>query len=137
MKGCVIAEATPGFTLPNGRPVPHHGHVTSGGCPLISTLNDIHGKYNEGAKEAFSAFEPDSAGNWTAGRPTPSVRDKKPDYYLVLKSAHHPTSTRNSRYRVTLNTGQIIEGRTDEVGNMLHALSDESVVVSIELDPKR
>ena len=42
-QGCVIVEAADFYRLPNGKPVPFHGHRTSGGCPLHSTINDLCG----------------------------------------------------------------------------------------------
>jgi uncharacterized Zn-binding protein involved in type VI secretion len=40
-KRCVIAEGFARATLVNGRGRVIHGMKTSGGCPLISTLNDL------------------------------------------------------------------------------------------------
>ncbi len=46
-KNCVIADGFMRSTLTNGRSQVIHGMVTSGGCPVYSTLNDIDGVGNE------------------------------------------------------------------------------------------
>jgi uncharacterized Zn-binding protein involved in type VI secretion len=47
---CVIAEGYPNSTLSNGKPQVLHGQLTSGGCALFSTLNEIDGVANEGGR---------------------------------------------------------------------------------------
>lgn len=46
-KGCVIADGYPDSTLSNGKAQVLHGQLTSGGCPLISTLNGVDGVADE------------------------------------------------------------------------------------------
>jgi uncharacterized Zn-binding protein involved in type VI secretion len=40
---CVIAEGYPASTLSNGKPQALHDQVTSGGCRLISSSQDVDG----------------------------------------------------------------------------------------------
>jgi uncharacterized Zn-binding protein involved in type VI secretion len=61
-KSCVIAEGFMRADLPNGRSQVTHGMLTSGGCPLQSTLNDIDGVASAGAQAIAPAFMPDNAG---------------------------------------------------------------------------
>jgi uncharacterized Zn-binding protein involved in type VI secretion len=65
-KNCVIAEGYAFSTLTNGRSQVIHGMKTSGGCPLVSTLNDIDGVGNESGGAAPSAFFQNAAGEWAA-----------------------------------------------------------------------
>ena len=109
-KNCVIAEAHPNVTLPNGRNVPHHGHITTGGCPLISTLNDVHGWTNERGAEIPPAFVPDGEGGWKGIHPPPQEHDQIHDEYFILMDEKSATPARNRFYRITLDTGETIEG---------------------------
>lgn len=70
--GCVIAEGFARSTLSNG---PHrviHGMVTTGGCPLESTLNDIDGVGNEGGDAIAATLyqTPEGTGCPSSGRST-------------------------------------------------------------------
>lgn len=64
-KNCVIAEGVRRFTLSNGRSRVIHGMKTTGGCPMISTLNDIDGMHNELGETVPLSFAIDQDGNWT------------------------------------------------------------------------
>jgi uncharacterized Zn-binding protein involved in type VI secretion len=44
---CVISEGYPKSTLSNGNAQVLHGQLTSGGCPLISTLTGVDGVADE------------------------------------------------------------------------------------------
>jgi uncharacterized Zn-binding protein involved in type VI secretion len=55
-KNCVIAEGYALSTLTNGGRV-IHGMKTSGGCPLISTLNGVDGVGNEGGDAVAPKFD--------------------------------------------------------------------------------
>lgn len=50
-KNCVIAQWFVRSTLTNGRVQVIHGMKTSGGCPCLSTLNDIDGVGNSGDEQ--------------------------------------------------------------------------------------
>jgi len=47
---CVIAEGYPTSTLSNGKAQVLHGQLTSGGCALLSTLNEVDGVANEDSR---------------------------------------------------------------------------------------
>ncbi len=64
-KGCVIAQGYPTATLSNGRARVLHGFLTSSGCPLISTLNDIDGVGFSNLSEVPVKFFKNTAGQWT------------------------------------------------------------------------
>lgn len=63
-KNCVIAEGFIRSTLTNGRSQVIHGMKTSGGCPLISTLNDCDGVGNEIGEATPLSFAQDHNGGW-------------------------------------------------------------------------
>lgn len=67
-KNCVIGEGYAFSTLPNGRSRVVHGMTTSGGCPLLSTLNDIDGVGNESGCAVPSAFFLNASGQWIAAQ---------------------------------------------------------------------
>jgi len=63
-KNCVIAEGYAFSTLTNGRSQVIHGMKTSGGCPFLSTLNDIDGVGNESGAATPTEFFKNAAGEW-------------------------------------------------------------------------
>ena len=64
-KNCVIAEGFGRSTLTNGRSRAIHGMVTSGGCPVYSTLNDIDGVGNESGESIAERHFLNAVGEWT------------------------------------------------------------------------
>jgi hypothetical protein len=62
----VIAEGYAFSTLTNGRSQVIHGMKTSGGCHLVSTLNNIDGVVNENGAAAPTAFFQNAAGDSAA-----------------------------------------------------------------------
>jgi uncharacterized Zn-binding protein involved in type VI secretion len=60
-KNCVIVEGFARSTLPNGRSRVIHGMVTSGGCSLYSTLNDVDGVVNESGDVVAAAEDMNEA----------------------------------------------------------------------------
>jgi hypothetical protein len=64
-KGCTIAEGYPTATLSNGRAQVLHGFLTTGGCPLISTLNGIDGVGFSNASDVLVKFFKNTDGQWT------------------------------------------------------------------------
>jgi uncharacterized Zn-binding protein involved in type VI secretion len=61
---CTIREGLPFFT-DNGKPVPHHLHKSTRGCPIYSTLNGVDGW--EGGSDSAPAerhFQ-NADGHWT------------------------------------------------------------------------
>ena len=67
-KNCVVKAGEHHVTLPDGLPQALHGDKTSGGCPLTSTLNGIHGIDDpSGAPVATAYFQPAAAALAAAG----------------------------------------------------------------------
>lgn len=60
--GCTIADAHAHAQLENGRQRVTHGQCTSGGCSLISTLNNIDGIGNASGATVADAFAQDAEG---------------------------------------------------------------------------
>lgn len=67
-KNCVIAEGYLFSTLTNGKPQVLHGMRTSGGCPLLSTLNDVDGVGNEGGDPVPTSYFLNADGFWTGAQ---------------------------------------------------------------------
>lgn len=61
-KGCKIADGYAHAKLENGKQRVTHGQCTSGGCALISTLNNIDGIGNAGGTAVADAFVQDAEG---------------------------------------------------------------------------
>jgi len=61
---CVIAEGLGNMTLDNGKAMCIHGHVSSNGCPIYSTLNDIDGIGNEGGAPVAAKHYLNDEGEW-------------------------------------------------------------------------
>lgn len=110
-KHCVIAQAHPCFTLPNGLQVPHHGHVTTGGCPLESTLNDVHGWINEGGDVIPEDFQQNSNGKWLSMLAPPAHEDYSHDQHLILEDQDGQV-LEGIPYRLIDVRGRITEGTT-------------------------
>ncbi|WP_413456879.1 DUF6402 family protein [Herbaspirillum huttiense] len=111
-KRCVIAEGLPTNVLPNGRPRVLHGMRSSQGCPLISTLNGTDGISSEST--IFPAFVPDGEGEWRGIAPPDTSHEKEFDEYFIVLEQETGKPARRRFYRITLDTGEIIEGYTDE-----------------------
>jgi uncharacterized Zn-binding protein involved in type VI secretion len=72
-KKCVIAEGFVRRTLTNGRHAVLHGMKTSGGCPLLSTLNNQDGVVNEPSAPIPARFFLNADGLWTGAAPGPAT----------------------------------------------------------------
>jgi uncharacterized Zn-binding protein involved in type VI secretion len=68
-KNCLIAEGFLRSTLSNGRCQVTHGQITSGGCPLQSTLNDIDGVGNESGEGIGEKHFLNADGAWAGVKP--------------------------------------------------------------------
>ncbi|TFW08737.1 PAAR domain-containing protein [Oxalobacteraceae bacterium OM1] len=108
--GCVIIEAHPFFTASNGRNVPLHGHITTAGCPLISTLNDVHGWTNESGEPIPLSFVQDDDGEWVAA----SFAEQTGHRFLV-KDSETGRPLANRRFVALVDDAQV-EGLTDKQG---------------------
>lgn len=127
-KKCVIAE---GFTRSslNGRNQVIHGMKTSGGCPLLSTLNDLDGVGNESGKEIPIRFVQDNEGAWVG------KTNEGYDQHFVLTDEQTGKVLPNRYYRMSFN-GKVIEGKSDVNGMTAKVTSDEPTEVSIEIMPE-
>lgn len=134
-KNCVIADGFIRSTLTNGRSQVIHGMVTSGGCPLQSTLNDIDGVGNEGGEEIHPAFAPDEDGGWKGIYPPPQEHDQAYDEYFIVIDDKSGTPACNRFYRITLDTGDTIEGYTDDEGRTQYATSNKRRPLTIKVAP--
>lgn len=128
-KHCVIMEAHPCFTLSNGRQVPHHGHITTNGCPLESTLNDIHGWLNESGSAIPIRFAKDAEGEWVG------KHNEGYDQIFHLTDDVTGEPLANRHYRMTFN-GEVIEGKTDNEGRTSKVIADDPGEVQIEIFPE-
>lgn len=109
-KNCVIAEGYLFSTLMNGRPQVLHGMVTSGGCPLLSTLNDEDGVGNEARAEVPTSYFLNADGCWIARPPAP--REEAFDEQAKLQA----TRAEGMPYFVQTMDGRTFSGRVGPTG---------------------
>jgi uncharacterized Zn-binding protein involved in type VI secretion len=107
---CVIAEGFTRRTLTNGRKAVIHGMKTSGGCPLLSTLNDHDGVGNETGADVPTSFFLNADGHWTAAAPT---RDKPLYDERVKLQAPRPDGM---HYLAMTKDGRTFSGRVGPDG---------------------
>ncbi|WP_296953059.1 PAAR domain-containing protein [uncultured Massilia sp.] len=142
-KHCVVGAGEHHFTLPDGLPQALHGDETSGGCPLVSTLNGIHGvedasgvplvtAYFQPAAVALAAAalapEPDDDAPWVPGR----YDDR---YVLLGVSDGRPLA--HTAYAIEREDGSIEHGTTDADGHthlLKQTLDEEHVRIYLEDD---
>ncbi|MGA4237886.1 PAAR domain-containing protein [Ralstonia nicotianae] len=108
-KGCVIVEGHPFVTF-DGKMTPHHGHRTSYGCPLISTLNDVHG-WGEGGENVAEQFFLNADGEW-AGVKEPSPHEAAYDEQPQLAAP----PIEGVPYYIETMDGRTFAGRTGADG---------------------
>lgn len=132
-KNCVIAEGFVRSTLNNGRSQVIHGMMTSGRCPLQSTLNNIDGVDNVSGEAIHSASLPDTSGGWKGIAPPAQEHDQAFDEYFIIIDEKNGTPARNRFYRITLDTKEIMEGYTDEEGRTAYATSDKRLALTLEI----
>lgn len=126
-KHCTIMQAHDHITLPNGRHVPHHGHLTSGGCPLMSTANDQNGWGNSSGESIPSQFVQNREGDWVA-----CLHDSAYDLTFFIRDQVTALPLSNVRYRITLESGKTIEGKTNANGLTENVFSDSPELATIE-----
>jgi uncharacterized Zn-binding protein involved in type VI secretion len=115
-KNCVIIEGFTRSLLANGRNRVIHGMMTSSGCPLYSTLNDIDGVGNESGDAVALGFIQDHSGQWvgnTAGV-TSSVRQGYDEQFLLLGGDARPLVS--TYYTAKLASGELVHGETNDEG---------------------
>lgn len=79
---------------------------TSGGCPLLSTLNDTDGVSNSDEEDVPVRFVLDNAGVWVG------KTDEGYDQHFVLTDEKTGVPLPDRYYRMTFN-GKTVEGKTD------------------------
>jgi uncharacterized Zn-binding protein involved in type VI secretion len=115
-KGCVIVQAHPCFTLPNGRQVPHHGHITSCGCPLQSTLNDVHGWSNENGEAIAATFYQSAEGEWLPKFGPEHFTEDSPDEQVRAVDAKTGEPLPDLAYYIEAPDGTTYTGHTNAEG---------------------
>jgi len=109
--------------------------VTSNGCPLQSSLNDIDGVGNESGKQIPPAFARSPHGDWMAIVPPDQEHGHAYDEYFIVVDEQTGAPVRDRAYRMTLDTGETIAGRTDGEGRTRYATSDRRRALTIEVAP--
>lgn len=125
---CKIVEGFARRTL-NGQQFVIHGMKTSGGCPLVSTLNDIDGVSNEHGEEVPIRFVLDDAGEW-AGKTNEGY-----EHQFLLTDEQTGQALPNRHYRMTFK-GKVTEGKSDAEGKTEKVISDDPAEVKIEILPE-
>lgn len=125
---CVISEAIDYFTLPNGLKVPHHGHRTSAGCPLQSTANDKNGYHNGSGVVVPAQYVPDGNGGWMA-----CTHESPFDLSLIVRDERTGQPMAGVPYRVALESGRAVNGRTDSAGrtDVVHSDRPEHATITV------
>lgn len=115
-KNCVIAEGYAFSTLTNGCSQVIHGMKTSGGCPLISTLNDIDGVGNEGGDAIASRFYQTTEGEWLPKFGPEHVTEESPDEQVRAIDAKTGKPIPELAYYIEAPDGSTYTGYTDADG---------------------
>lgn len=110
-KKCTIAEGFMRRTLTNRRYAVIHGMKTSGGCPLISTLNDMDGVGNETGSPVPTTFFQNSDGAWV-GACRPAAGEPPFDEQAKLEAA----PIEGVPYFIETRDGRTFSGRTGPDG---------------------
>jgi uncharacterized Zn-binding protein involved in type VI secretion len=122
-KNCHIGEAHPLTTLSNGRHQAHHGHRTIPGmCPLISTLNDIHGWCNETGEHIPVEFV-EHNGEWIE-----AIYDEQ----FILKYEDGNILC-GMPYTIRLSNNENIHGTTDSEGKTERYITNGAKKIEIVL----
>jgi uncharacterized Zn-binding protein involved in type VI secretion len=111
--------------LPGGKSQLVHGDKTTGGCPLISTLNDIHGIGNSSGAGPTAFYQTDE-GAWVEG---------KYDDRYVLRGIGSGEPLPNLAYAIERADGSVEHGVTDAQGHthlLKQTLDAEHVRIYVE-----
>lgn len=115
-KNCVIANGFIRSTLTNGRPQVIHGMVTSRGCPLQSTLNNIDGVGNEGGDAIASKFYQTAEGDWLPKYDQEHFTDDSPDEQVRAVDVKTGEPISDLAYYIKAPDGSTYTGHTDKNG---------------------
>jgi uncharacterized Zn-binding protein involved in type VI secretion len=132
-KNCVIAEGFSHFTLPNGRSRVIHGMISSGGCPLHSTINDIDGVGNEGQDTIPVAFIQGHDGQWVGNTAvvSSSIRQEYDEQFMLIGGDGRPLGA--TYYTAKLASGELLHGETDNQGRTQRFCTAGSQHIEIHL----
>jgi uncharacterized Zn-binding protein involved in type VI secretion len=132
-KNCVIAEGFSRSTLANGRSRVIHGMMTSGGCPLYSTINDFDGVGNESHDAIPIAFIQGHNGQWVGNRAgvTSSIRQAYDEQFMLLGGDGRPLSA--TYYTAKLASGELLHGETDDEGRTQRFCTSDAHHIEIHL----
>ncbi len=103
-KKCSITDGLSRRMLMNGRASVIHGMRTSGGCPLVSTLNDLNGVSNHGGPVATSFFM-NADGRWTDAAPALGEHSYDEQVLLMHQRAD------GLPYHIETMDGRVFSGR--------------------------
>lgn len=115
-KNCVIAEGFARSTLANGRSRVIHGMITSGGCPLYSTLNDMDGVGNEDGQSIASEFYQTADGEWLPKFGPEHFTGESPDEQVRAIDAKTGKTIPELAYYIEAPGGTTYTGYTDTDG---------------------
>lgn len=112
--GCRIIEGDPATTLPNRRNAAHHGHRTSMGCPIVSSLNNTNGRGRSPGETVANQFYPDPENPQSKGNPGSWLPATHDDHFVIADLNGNPIP--HVSYRIQLADGHFEEGIADESG---------------------
>lgn len=115
-RGCVIADGYERSTLSGGRRRVLHGMLTSGGCPLESTLNDIDGASNASGETIASTFYQTPEGNWLPKFGPEHFTEDSPDEQVQAIDANTGEPIADLAYYIQAPDGSTYSGYTDQSG---------------------
>ena len=108
---CVIVGHHATSTMANRREKVHHGHLTSGGCPLLSTLNDVAGVGVEKGMSAPTVVLQPGGSNWVAAAAGQPSYDEQA--HLRGESG---VPLAGLPYFIETSNGRTLSGRADRNG---------------------
>lgn len=108
---CVVAGHLSTSMMANGREMVHHGHLTSGGCPLLSTLNDIAGVGVEPGAVPAAILSQSAERNWVPLEKGEATYDEQ--VHLVVTGS---VALSGLPYYVETANGRTLSGRADAHG---------------------
>lgn len=130
-KKCVIVEGYPLSTF-NGRSQVLHGMITTSGCPLISTLNDIDGVGNDDGDDIPVKFVAGTNGEWLPVFSPKNHDNCEYDQHLVLEDQDGQRLD-NIQYRLIDHRGAVIEGKTNAEGKTDIMAGDDGDAIDCEI----
>lgn len=133
-KGCRIVDGYAHAKLENGMQRVTHGQCTSGGCALISTLNDIDGIGNASGANVADAFVQDAEGKLLdLFLPRPPALCEY-DQHIVF-TAEDGSLLDDVHYQLYDTRGAVITGVTGKDGRTEIMGGDRGETLTVTLGP--